>query len=546
MELIECDVLALGSGAAGLAAALAARRAGSRVAIACKGKLAKNSCTYFAGGGFFLPSGGLGVSDYWRITLESGRWLNDQRLVKIMGQEALSRLKELEGLGVKIDFTQDGRGHAVVSRPGLAWRRGRLIVQGHLPALREQAGLKEVRVVEEFMALRLITNSDGVAGLFGYHWGKNQFLSFSTRTVVLATGGAGEIYGRSTNPGGITGDGYALAYRAGLPLRDMEFVQFLPTCLLDKPLYYLVEVWGRLYNNKGENILEKYALPPAPVKFARDLLSIALAKEMAEAGGLKPAVYIDLSKALKRPKALDIYSREAIRFLAARPGTNIRQLPLAPAAHFFMGGVAINARCETAIPGLFAAGEVSGGVHGANRVGGNALTETLVMGKRAGLGAARYAAKTRAKRLPPPLAAKLERDTRTKVNGNLSVDPLRQRLQKLMWDQAGILRSREGLGKALETVRELKQTAAQGFRALTAREARQTFELLNMLDVAELTVGSALIRAESRGAHYRLDYPESNPAWQVNLYVAKQDQGLKITKRPVVKDRAITQALANK
>lgn len=515
MKAVDCDVLVIGSGAAGLRAAWEAASKGVRVTLASKGAFGRQNATYFAGGGFFLPVGGLSQEEYWRLTMESGQYLNDQRLVRVMGQQAFAEIETLTRLGLELHVRQNAKGQAFIARPDLVWNRGSRINRVLMSALREKIHVQPYTII-----CRLLKDSGKVIGAWGYDYKKGEKLAFGAKAVILAAGGAGAVYPRTSNPPGASGDGYALAYQAGCQLRDMEFFQFFPLSLYSRPTCFLAEVWGRLYNSRGEDILEKYALPEQPIRYARDKLSIAMANEIAASSAEEKAVFIDLHKALKKGASVGPLAQATIASLVRISRANPRRVPVAPAAHHFMGGVAINESCQTKVPGLFACGEVVGGCHGANRIGGNGLTEAVVFGARAGHYAARYASRAKAKKISPARIARqvTELFDRFQDSDGPSVRALKSNLRTMMQEKAGIIRTGQSLEQARQCLAGLKQTTDERVRVRTAGEIKEGVELINMLAVAEMIVLSALSREESRGAHYRADFPERNDQnWLKNL-----------------------------
>ncbi|MDD3655093.1 MAG: FAD-binding protein, partial [Desulfotomaculaceae bacterium] len=338
-------------------------------------------------------------------------------------------------------------------------------------------------------------------------------------------GGAGQIYSQTNNAPGSTGDGYALAYRVGVPLIDMEFVQYYPTCLVKSSLvkvmviYELLVYWGgaRLLNSLGEDIALLYGLKD-PSTMTRDALTLAISKEIKEGRGVNGGVWMDLStipedkiKHLQKfiPKGL-----ERDRFLVA------------PVAHFFMGGLLVNEQGETGIEGLYSAGEVNGGVHGANRLGGNALTEAWVYGDITGRHAAQYALHHKSTSGIENLQA-ITKDLKShfEKSGEHSIKEVRRDLQQLLWEKVGIIRTHEGLSGLVSDLEKLKEKLSET-KVSDFKELISKLETDNMLLVGKAMALSALLRKESRGAHYREDFPaEGGEQWVKNSYINSYIKG---------------------
>jgi succinate dehydrogenase/fumarate reductase flavoprotein subunit len=512
------DVLVIGSGAAGLRAALAARERGARVTVLSKGSPGKGSATIMSGGVFAGSAPGEPAAEHLARTLQAGRGLNQAELVRVLVEEAPARLQEMIAWGIRADY-----------RHGYLYSRGRAPVWGEeivrcLVARNRAAGTEFVTGVIA-SGLRCV---DGVSRLRGFRPDTGEWLRLSARAVVLACGGAGGLFARHDNPRGIVGEGYALALNAGALLQDMEFVQFYPVGLAEQGLpHHLVPPRladrGRLANDRGEEIHAKYGITERPAaERSRDRLSQALFLEAYEGR----AVLLDLSGVSETEWASDPFSESVLGIVGRRCGALHRPLRVAPMAHHTMGGVRIDLHGATSVPGLFAAGEVTGGVHGANRMGGNALAETLVFGRRAGEAAAAWAARGGRvasepggveARQPAPRTA-TERVTAAEATG---------RLGEIMWREGGVVRSGAGLERALKAVGELDGVARQGRAA--ARGAAETAGWLRAqaaLTTAGLVLEAALRRTESRGSHFRREFPQADDArWLGHQRVRQTEDG---------------------
>ncbi|MFQ5826557.1 MAG: FAD-binding protein [Dehalococcoidia bacterium] len=538
-ETLSADVLIIGSGGAGLRAAIEARRQGADVLLVSKSRAGYGNNTAIARGGFAAL--GLGAAEdspevHFRDTLASGRFLNDQRLAGVMTEGCGQQVRDLQQFGVKL-VRKDG-GIRLNQLPGHSYARSVNCVEGlgtglTLP-LRRQALSMGVRVVEGVLITRLLRAGNTAVGAMGLDRGGGLFV-FSARATVLAAAGLGQVYLRTNNAAGATGDGYALAYQAGLPLADMEFIQFYPTSpgefkgtglIVYETL--VAREGGVVRNSLGENILPKHGIEN-PMVMTRDRLARAIMTEILEGRSLEGSLVLDLSH-------LDEGRFERLRPILPRgspPGK--RRFLVAPTTHFAMGGVMIDEKAQTRLEGLYAAGEVCGGVHGANRLASNSLTEVFVFGTVAGGNAARRAAKMER----PPLdgqeiSAERERiESLASSQGGEGVEELRRELRSTMWLRAGIIRDGPGLRDALGDIGRLQER----YRAVSVSgpgELLRAIELGGMLTVSEMICRAALERTESRGSHYRADYPrENNEQWLKNIVISCRDGEMTLSQVPV-------------
>lgn len=516
----EADVLVLGAGLAGLAAALEARRAGCDVLLAARHPPGRSGNSILAAcnlSGVFFP--GDTEASFVRDTLRGGADIGEPALAGAAARGSRVLVAFLRALGVSF-LTRDGA-LLVRSNPGHSIPRTIATVREGLPAT--VGGLSLTRPLAEAAEREGVGFALGAARGLRVRGGRvvgaridspEGPIEAAAGAVVLATGGAGRLYARSDNAADVTGDGLALAYRAGAELRDLEFVQFHPTVAV-WPIRGVVPttLFGEgavLRNRLGERFLE-HAAPGGEAGVTRDAMSRAILREIAgnrgDAGPGGAGVWLDLSGVA--PEALQAYPEvwDALR----RRGLDPRRQPVrvTPAAHFCMGGATVDAACATTVPGLFAAGEVTGGLHGANRLGGNALTEALVLGRIAGRSAAREALRggtpkgSRAGEAP----AYVPQD----ASGGQGV--ITQAVRELLWERAGIERSGEGLAQGLARWREL---AASGGGA---------WHEVSPLAVSRLLLEAALRREESRGAHFRRDFPAPGGGWHGSLRVRRGGGG---------------------
>ncbi len=520
MEFVSCDVLVLGSGAAGLRAAIAAREAGLEVMVISKGQPGKSTCTGFSAGVMAGSQNAASLEIHLERTLKAGRGLNQLRLVEILVHEAPSRLQELMDWGIRAEFLNGylySQGHAPVLGEAIVHC---LIQRNQALGTRFRGGLWVTDLVVD----------PGIAGVRAYLPAAQAWLAVTAKAVVLATGGAAALFRRHDNPKGMLGDGYRLALKAGAILQDMEFVQFYPLCLAEPGFPPAVippklADCGRLINDLEEDILEKYGIEERPAaEGARDYLAQSLFKEIYRDGH---EVWLDLRDLPEDKWRIDPFSAALGPILIKRYGARDRPLRVAPAAHHVMGGVKIDPIGATSIPGLFAAGEVAGGLHGANRMAGNALSETLVFGARAGSAAAQWAegvARGNHRSILPQLQGRA-----LEWRGvNADRADLRERLGNIMWEDGGILRNQAGLTRALEAARSLAPESPGSTSRPGPQDLKKALELCSATRAATLILEAGLRRCESRGAHFREDFPnQDDEAWLGHLQVRISANGEK-------------------
>ena len=554
METIETDILILGAGGAGLCAALHAadQGPGLSITVVVKGLLGRAGCTRMVQGGYnavLTPPDSLEA--HFLDTLRGGGWINDQELVWTLVTEAPKRLLELESrYGCFFDRTPDGRIH---QKPFAGQSHDRTVHKGDLTGIEIMNRLTEqvwrrpaIQILEDHRAVELLQDDAGrVGGALLLDIRSGSFVMARSRATLLAMGGGPTMYKVIACSADKSSDGIALAYRAGAPLKDMEMIQFHPTglvipnslmtgALLEEGLR---GAGGQLLNGLGERFMARYD-PTRLERSTRDLVARAAFTELLEGRGTpNGGVWIDVSHLGADFVELNFRGmvkrcRDFGKDLAREP------VEVGPTAHFMMGGVAIDPGCRTALEGLFAAGEDAGGVHGANRLGGNGVADSTVFGGIAGEAMAQWVegrsfpkfSGTRvtetARRLAAPLAAQEGED----------LYALQARLRQLMWERVGLIRDRERLRSATEEIGEIHGRA----RAVAIPGGSQYnlawqdwLNLLSQLTTASLIARSALERMESRGSHYRKDFPEPDPAWLVNVYVRAKDQGLDVWTEPV-------------
>ncbi|MGI6129251.1 MAG: FAD-dependent oxidoreductase [bacterium] len=520
------DVVIIGGGGAALCAALSAAETGTRVLVISKTKLGLGNCTAVAGGGFTVGVGGFSPDKHQRKTRETGRWVNDSKLVEILAAEGPNAVLGLQKHGVKLEVTP-----GLVSTVKYASRE---IVAGTaftLPLVEAIRACPHIQVKERALVTEILTGTKGCLGLEYLDLNEGVIHQVAARSVVVATGGAGQLYARTDNPVRTTGDGYALLYRLGLTLKDMEFVQFFPLGFADEdlpawflPLTLIDEV--PLTNSQGDEFL-RAKLPEWGIKsgaaaerYARDRCAQAVAKEVASGRGAflhlnqlpetawKSGVITDLARIARRKIDLE---REPVA--------------VAPTQHFFCGGVIVGTEGETEIPGVFACGEVAAGVHGANRVGGNALTELVVFGLRAGKAAAVYAREATDE--PVNMIASNTEARLKKWEQGQGMNPreFKRRLQRMASRHLGVLRTGNGLERALDELKELG-SAVRELSAQNPKALQEAVEAENLYQTALMVAQAALLREESRGVHYREDFPlEDDRSWCCSIHLQLGEDG---------------------
>ncbi len=585
------DVVVIGAGGAGLRAAIEARAQGRRTAIVCKSLFGK-AHTVMAEGGIAASMGNVNASDNWEVhfrdTMRGGKFLNHWRMAELHAKEAPERVWELETWGALFDRTKDGRisqrnfgGHEYPRLAHVGDRTGLELIrtlQQKIVSLQQEDerefGDAEARlkVFAECTVTRLLTDEGRIAGAFGYWRESGRFVLFETPAVVLATGGIGKSFKVTSNSWEYTGDGHALALQAGATLLNMEFVQFHPTGMVWPPSVKGILVTesvrgdgGVLTNSDGKRFMfdyvpdvfrSKYAEDEAegdrwyedqgnnrrpPELLPRDEVARAINSEVkAGRGSPHGGVFLDVSKRLPaeviRRKLPSMYHQ--FKELA---GVDITAEPMevGPTCHYVMGGVEVDPdTAASVVPGLFAAGEVAGGMHGSNRLGGNSLSDLLVFGRRAGAGASAYVDAVGSGGSRPTVhdedvtvaaASALAPYDGGTGNGGENPYTLHQELQQTMNDLVGIIRHENEMVDALNRLEKLKERAAgvlvEGHRQFNPGW-HLALDLRNMLLVSECVARAALERQESRGGHTRDDYPQASPEWRrVNLVCSLEGDG---------------------
>jgi succinate dehydrogenase / fumarate reductase flavoprotein subunit len=593
IERHRYDVVVIGAGGAGLRAAIEARMAGKRTAIISKSLFGK-AHTVMAEGGAAAAMGNVNSNDNWMVhfrdTMRGGKFLNNYRMAELHAKEAPDRVWELETYGALFDRTKDGKisqrnfgGHEYPRLAHVGDRTGLELIrtlQQKIVSLQQEDQAEfgsyeaRVKVFAECTITELVLSGGRIAGAFGYYRESGRLVLFEAPAVILATGGVGKSYKVTSNSWEYTGDGHALALRAGATLINMEFLQFHPTGMVWPPSVRGILVTesvrgdgGVLRNTEGKRFMfdyvpdvfrHQYAETEAeadrwytdpennkrpPELLPRDEVARAINAEVKAGRGTESGGVL-----------LDIASRRSAEFILKRLPSMYHQfkeladvditkqpMEIGPTCHYVMGGVEVDAdSAATRVPGLYAAGEVSGGMHGSNRLGGNSLSDLLVFGKRAGEYAARYVDELGAR--PAVSSADVEAAVTTALaplerEGGENPYDVWHDLQTVMQDLVGIIRRKHELEESLKRLADLRERIAK----VTAIGGRRynpgwhlALDLRNMLVVSECTAMAALAREESRGGHTREDFPAMDPRWRmVNLVCSVDGDEVRLTEQPV-------------
>lgn len=532
-KLIDADVLIIGSGVAGLQAALAVAKSGKKAVLASKSPVGKANNTTLAGGGFSFATDALSVDAHIEKTLESGRFLNDRKLVEFFAALAPSKFEEIRQMGLAGNYSSRGfncRSSALIGGPDLT----ALLVRA--------CRAVNVAFLENVMISDLAVSDGRCCGAVGFQKKSGDIIGIRAKAVLLATGGAGAIYAQNDNAPGTTGDGYALSLEAGLELLDIEFVQFYPLVYAGSGRSHLILPTsfgdlGNIVNRHGEDLKEKYGLHKKPIAvLCRDGLSQALYKEVAQGNGVDGAILLDLRKAHETD--IPPGDRTMIRY-RNKLGYDKEPIKIMPACHHTMGGVRIGPDGATGLEGLYAAGEVTGTIHGANRMGGNALSEGLVFGEAAGRSAAAYAEAVKTPSdfdtLIQHIASQRFQPLMGDGSGSSDVIRLKDRLKRVLWEQVGIVRDQSSLRDGVLKIEEIRNEL-QGLQAAKPSGVCKILECRNAVLVGKAIALAALERTESRGAHFREDFPKEEDTWRKHIHVQLRDGALTVSRVVAIED----------
>src|SRR5438270_3144143 len=578
-ETHDFDVIVVGAGGAGLRAAVESSAAGARTALICKSLLGK-AHTVMAEGGIAAALGNVWPEDNWKVhfrdTMRGGKLLNNWRMAQLHAQEAPDRVLELEEWGALFDRTKDG---LILQRDFGGHRYARLAHVGDrtglemIRTLQDAAVAQGIDVFMECTLRHLLTDGERVTGAIGYWRQSGKLIAFGAKAVVLATGGVGKAWRVTSNSWEYTGDGIAMALEAGADLIDMEMTQFHPTGMIWPPSVRGLLVTegvrgagGTLRNKSGERFMFNYV--PAffraetadtekeadawfedkknnrrtPDLLPRDEVARAINSEVKAGRGTEHGgVFLDIAT---RRSAEYIKRRLPSMYHQFKELADVditkQQMEIGPTLHYIMGGIRVDPdTAATTVPGLYAAGEVAAGMHGANRLGGNSLSDLLVFGRRAGQAAAEYSQKARAAKIDEGqqsayaqrFAAPFER------GGDENPYAIHAELQDTMQELVGIIRRRDELEEALARLERLRARAARagvkGGRVYNPGW-HLALDLENLIAVSETVARSALVREESRGGHTREDFPKPDPVWGTkNVVTRKRDGRLTLTTEPI-------------
>ena len=538
IKTISTDVLIIGSGGAGSRAAIEVDDAGLKAIIVSKGLSFRSGCTGMAEGGYNAVFKAVDKEDsieaHMHDTLKGGSYLNDKKLVEILVNESPKRLIDLENYGALFDRQESGE---IDQRPfgGQTYRR--TCYQGDrtgaelLNALKEEIIRRDIECIEEVMITSLITDDDNqVIGATGLNLKDSSLIYFKAKSVILASGGAGQLFPVTSNTFQKNGDGFAIAYSAGADLVDMEQIQFHPTGMItpeSKKGVLVTEAvraeGGKLINKDGERFMSKY-VPDKMELATRDVVARSIYQEIIEGRGTENGgVYLDISH------LDDDYIEEKLETMVLQfenVGVDIKHGPIevAPTAHHFMGGLKINTDGSTSLKNLFGAGEVCGGVHGANRLGGNALADTQVFGKISGVSASEASKTTELKTNDEQVSMEASRIENLIKKGSIKPKEFKNKIKTLMWEKVAIVRDEKTLNEALKELLEMKEDLKNldvSAKKQYNDELVTALEVINMVEICILIVKSAILRRESRGAHFRSDFPETSDEWKKSIVINK-------------------------
>ena len=578
IQTIEHDVLVIGGGGAGLRAAIECAAQGLNTGLACKSLLGK-AHTVMAEGGMAAALGNVDSRDNWKIhfrdTMRGGKFLNSWRMAELHAKHAPDRVRELEQWGAVFDRTKDGKilqrnfgGHRYPRLAHVGDRTGLEIIR----SLQDHGVHQGFKVHMECTILELLKDGDRISGAIAYWRDHGRFVIFKAKAVILATGGAGKCWSVTSNSWEYTGDGYALAYEAGAELVNMEFTQFHPTGMVWPPSVKGILVTegvrgdgGILLNSEGKRFMfdyipEKFAPETAdteeeanrwlagdkdarrpPELLTRDVVARAITSEVkAKRGSPHGGVFLDIASRqpaeIIKKKLPSMYHQ--FKELAEVDITK-QPMEVGPTLHYFMGGIAVDADSQqTAVPGLFACGESTGRMHGANRLGGNSLSDLLVFGWLSGKGAGEY---IKSLQEDPKIDVAQVEKARLKATAPLNRESgnnpylVHEKLQTIMNDHVNIVRTKNELEKGIEELEKLKSEVAE-VKAPGASQYNpgwhQAISLKSMIIVAEMVTRAALIREESRGGHTRIDFEGERKEWElIEIIAKKQDDTMDVRKQ---------------
>lgn len=545
----ECDVLIIGSGGAGCKCGIIASKNDAKVIIVSKGLTFKSGCTMLAEGGYNAVFGYVDEEDSLQLhiqdTLKGGAFLNDLSLVHKLVTESPQRLIELEDYGSLFDRQDDGRLNQRAFG-GQSYRRtcfkGDQTGHEMMLGLREEVIRENITTHEEIMITKLLfdENHTKIVGAMGLNLNDSSIVIYNSKTTVIAAGGCGWLYPVTSNASQKTGDGVMIAYNAGADVMDMEMVQFHPTGMLSPKSRRGVLITeavrgegGHLINSNGERFMINY--DSRQELATRDIVARAIYSEIQE-GRSTPlgGVYLSVEHLPEEQVRTKLHTMVQ-QFKDVGVDIVNEPMEVAPTAHHFMGGIKINTDCETNIENLYAAGEVTSGVHGANRLGGNALADTQVFGKRAGV---KCSENIKTLELTDPSQSEVDDEIKRIediwTHGKYDPEEIKEEIQNIMWKYVAIVRDEEGLLEAQRQLNQLKEKTLDmdvpSFKEYNTK-LMMALEVISMIELAKLIVESALLRKESRGAHFRSDYPNLNDEEYLKSFVLNKNEDVKTVER---------------
>lgn len=519
MDKLKCDVLVIGGGLAGLKAAIEAKKYVKDVLVLTKGYAGRGGCSSISEGIINAPIGKNDSSElYYEDIIKGSAYVSDPKLAKILSENAKVAVLSLENYGVQ--FKREN-GELILNLSGGNSVPRTVRVDPPSPGcgriipvkLMEEAKNKNINFIEGKVLVKLFEKNGRVVSGIAYD-GKD-FLEISFKSIVIATGGAGNIYKNSTNPSDVEGDGYFLGFDVGASIIDMEYVQFFPTVALKSYLIlpFVFADGALLLDKNGERFIQKYDSNLLE-KTTRDIMSRAIFTEALEGRGIDGGAHISY-KNVPEDTLKTKYSKELKFFLSRGIDVTKENLVVKPSCHFFMGGLKINDKCETNVKGLYACGEVAGGTHGANRLAGNALAETVVFGEIAGKNAAEFASSNDFDYVD----TKGFFESLPKITDDSSEKELIKEIKEILWIYLGIIRDEKGIKTAIKEISKIKNKF-ENIRS--TKDLLEYFKLRNIIFVAEAISIAALERKESRGAHYRSDYPKEDINWKKAIIIKKE------------------------
>jgi fumarate reductase (CoM/CoB) subunit A len=550
-EIVTSEVLVVGGGGAASRAAIEAQKF-AQTAIVVDGVYGRAGTTTTGMGGMNVALGNYDSRDNWKIhyedTIKGGQYLNNQELVEVFAKEGIDRIYDLEEYGMLFYRMENGR---IAQRVESGSTYNRTCMTGDRTGHELQRTLtREVRrrgiqIFEETVIAELLVDEGRITGALGLNFRRGQFIFFRANAIIMATGGCARLYAVCSNAHESTGDGFGLALNAGATLIDMEMVQFHPTGMVHPESAKGILVseavrgdGGKLINSEGERFMLRYS-PEWKELATRDVVSRSIWTEVREGRGTEHGgVFLDISHIPSQQieERLPSMLKQLLR-----SGIDIRKEPMEvlPTPHFSCGGIKIDVNGSSTVPGFFVAGEAAGGIHGANRLGANSFADLQVFGTRAGRSAGQYALENgskpnfeQIKKSMVELAEPLDREK------GISPISIRKKIQKIMYQNIGIMRNKKGLKESIEAFQQILEKELPAMKTSPNRifnyEWVESIKVRNMLRAALVIASCALFREESRGVHYREDFPQKDKGWLVNVNEKMENGGIKIFKTPLV------------